>query len=155
MSLQKKFILLLMILLGAQLASFAQKHDDISQFEWMVGKWKYQEQNSIYEEYWEKMDEKLECTAFSINGKDTVSREHFRIEKLNNQWTFVGIVENGTPSFFNLVNTKNKLLSFEKKEESFPKRINYAQKGDLLTVWIEGNLNGQPMKFEYPMRKIE
>ena len=42
---------------------------------------------------------------------------------------------------------------FENPAHDFPKRIGYKRDGDSLTAWIEGPMNGQNRRIDFPHRK--
>jgi hypothetical protein len=48
--------------------------------------------------------------------------------------------------------TANEVL-FENPAHDFPKRIGYKREGDALTAWIEGPMNGQERRIEFPYKK--
>lgn len=123
----------------------------------LVGTWKYVEGQNTYVEHWEKTGDSIfECKATSTSGSKTTSTEHFRIEKKGNDWLMTAESSNSAPSTFYLKTAENNSLSFERKEDDFPKRFNYDWKKDgTLVVWLDGKLNGQNTKLEYPMKKLD
>jgi hypothetical protein len=152
-----KKIVSLVTLLFSGFTMYSQIDSSLAQFNLLVGSWRYTAQANIYEEHWEKTDDQgLECRAFSINKTDTVSREYFRIEKVADQWRLTAMVQNQPDVFFTLKVAETDRLVFERQENDFPKRVNYMLKPeDQLVVWLDGDLNGQPMKLEYPMKKLD
>ena len=42
---------------------------------------------------------------------------------------------------------------FENPAHDFPKKIGYKRDGDSLTAWIEGPMNGQTRKIDFPYKK--
>ncbi len=136
---------------------FFKGTEKYTDFDWILGNWKYEESETTYEEHWTKVDgSTYQGRAFSTAGSDTVSKEYFRISKIDSDWLFSAETDQGkTVSTFFLTEKSNNKLVFRKRDDSFPKQINYQGTGNTqLKVWIEGELNGRFMKFEYPMTKI-
>ncbi|MFN0177075.1 MAG: DUF6265 family protein [Saprospiraceae bacterium] len=125
-------------------------------FDRLLGTWKYVEGQNTYVEHWEKSgNNTFVCQATSASGNKTTSTERFQIEKKNNSWELKAESSNSAPITFYLKTAENNRLSFERKENDFPKQFNYDWKADgVLVVWLEGTLNGQVTKLEYPMKKL-
>lgn len=137
-------------------AQTTQENIDISRFDLLLGNWKYEQGGNTYEEHWQKTPpSSLSCRAVSTDKAGAVSTESFRIERINGTWTLSAVTGNSLPSQFYLKVAEKDRLSFESKEDAFPKRFNYTRKEDgTLLVWLEGKLNGRETKLEYPMKKI-
>ena len=43
---------------------------------------------------------------------------------------------------------------FENLEHDFPQRVGYERNGDALTAYIEGPMNGQTRRIEFPYRRV-
>jgi hypothetical protein len=100
--------------------------EDISQFDWILGNWKFHVQEENYHENWTRTEHILKCKAFSIKVMDTISKEFFETKKTDNKWMFNARTGNRKIKSFYLVTYKNNLLRFETLEDSYPKSINYT-----------------------------
>lgn len=76
------------------------------------------------------------------------------LNELNGDILFIPIgfgEENNTKVAFKLISADNNTFVFENKEHDFPFRIVYKSlSNDKILAWIEGSVNGQFKKIEYP-----
>ena len=148
--------LLLVTLLLVSFSLNAQTNG-IEQFSWMLGSWKGNTGEGELYESWVKQDQNtLIGKGYYIVKGDTTTREKLRIQKIDNYYTFIPIINNNYPALFTMVESENNKWVFENKEHDFPQRVVYSLKenGSML-AWIEGELNGEQMKEEYLFEKIK
>jgi len=149
-----KFSLLLIIVLGTINGVNAQT-DDISQFQWLIGKWKGTQGDGIFYENWSKInDYTLEGTGFHVVKSDTLFRESLQLHKVGKYWVYIATIENSYPILFTLIDAFDNTWIFANYEHDFPQRIVYTKRDDgKLYAKVEGETEGVQMKEEYLLEK--
>lgn len=127
----------------------------VNQFDWMIGTWRGDMGKGTFTEVWErKNDQLLIGQGYYIAGKDTLMYEDLRIQQFGAYWAYIPMINNGAPTMFVMIESKDNSVVFENKEHDFPQRIIYTRKEGIMTGRIEGNYKGQFSKEETPMKKI-
>lgn len=130
---------------------FAQS---ITDFNWLVGKWKVQSDHSeIYEEWWIDNNELLGL-GYSIKENEKVISEHLIIKLIGNKVVYIASPVKQTPTLFNLVKHENSNFTFENLEHDFPQRIIYTKITDNeFHARVEGLRSGKMSGFEIVFHK--
>ncbi|MCU0289033.1 MAG: DUF6265 family protein [Acidobacteria bacterium] len=157
-------LLLLMILNGGigfnGVAATANREVDLKDFNWLVGQWQGQVNETAYHETWElSRQNTLEGSAYMVDrtGK-TMFNEILRIEKIGSHIVYIASVNNHPPVLFTLAavtgeNNRSRWV-FENREHDFPQRIIYTKEGpDSLTACVEGVQKGKEEKEEFHLKR--
>jgi hypothetical protein len=88
-----------------------------------------------------------------VAGGRTVSFEFLRIEKTADGISYIAQPGGRPPTSFRLIESAAKRAVFENKAHDFPQRVTYKRQGDTLTAAIEGAVNGQNRRIEFPYKK--
>lgn len=154
----KKYLILFALAI-AQLSANAQKVNT-NQFNFLVGTWQLTTQKGKVTESWTKNKDSLNGKSYrhSLNG-DSILTEKVVIKKINNVFHYcvTGFEQNnlGTTNF-KLISTAGNTLIFENKAHDFPQRIFYQHKGKAqLLAWIEGEIDGKKVKYEFPYARVK
>lgn len=149
------FILVLPELCSAQNSSLFEK------LSFLDGKWSLKTDKGRTVESWKWINNsQLEGFSYSISHSgDSTVLETLHLNELKGEILFIptGFVEgNNSKVAFKLISAENNTFVFENKEYDFPSRIVYKSlSNDKILAWIEGSVNGQFKKIEYPYtRKI-
>jgi hypothetical protein len=144
------FILVLPGLCSAQNSPLFEK------LSFLDGKWSLKTDKGRIVESWKRVsNSQLEGFSYSISHSgDSTLLETIQLIELNGDILFVptGFGEgNNTKVAFKLISAENSTFVFENKEHDFPSRIVYRSLSkDKILAWIEGAVNGQFKKIEYP-----
>lgn len=149
-----KFFLLLIIVLGTINGVNAQA-DDISQFQWLIGRWRGAQGDGVFYENWTKInDYTLEGAGCHVVKNDTLFRESLKLHKVGKYWTYIATIENSYPVLFTLIDSFDNTWIFVNYEHDFPQRIVYTKRDDgKLFAKVEGEMEGVQMKEEYLLEK--
>lgn len=151
-----KIIVLLVMALTTHLTANAQK--SIKQFSFMLGNWEMKSDKKTISEHWQRNKETLVGKSYkhAANGNKTLT-ESVVLSLVNNVFTFsvTGYEKDNTgTTHFQLISDKDSTFIFENKKHDFPQRIVYQKKDkDHLLAWIEGEMNGKPMKISFPYQR--
>ncbi len=145
---------MLLIVLGSIIRVTAQPNN-ISQFQWLIGKWKGTQGDGVFYENWSKVnDYTLEGTGYHVVKSDTLFRESLQLHKVGKYWVYIATVENSYPVLFALIDAFDDTWIFANYEHDFPQRIVYTKRDNgKLYVKVEGETEGVQMKEEYLLQK--
>lgn len=122
------------------LYSCGAKKANISEVDWLLGKWKRVNDNNDFQtyEFWEMgRDDQLKGIGFSLQGKDTTFVERLTIEERDGQLYYIADTrENDDPVAFKFASLSNNQFVSENPEHDFPKMITYLLEGDRMTASI-------------------
>lgn len=145
----KKIIYLLMVITFSGNANFNNSAvNDLNDFKWILGLWKYDTADNIIYEKWIKVSsgtfEGLSYTISKSNG-DTLFAESLRLLEMNKNVYYLAKVEHNIyPVPFKLVGHSVNSFVFENNEHDFPQRLIYSlETNDALNVTVEGDKSGQ------------
>lgn len=117
--------------------------------DWIVGKWKRLNDkagSSTYEEWW-KDKNGLSGYGFRITDKDTVFKEHLKIEDIDGALSYVVRGVNPEPTYFKFTDTGTTSFSSHNPKNDFPKTITYEIRGDSLLASISDGETEIPFLF--------
>ena len=90
---------------------------------------------------------------YVINGKDTLSYEQMRIQKISGHWCFIASLNGGPPTLFSMVKN-SPIWVFENKEHDFPQQVVYSQgPNNTLNAWIKGYMDGKEAKVVFDLKR--
>ncbi|WAC41836.1 DUF6265 family protein [Pedobacter sp. SL55] len=154
----KKIYLSLLLMFAALYVS--AQNPTLKTFYFMLGKWEMKTKNGKILERWHKHKDSLTGQSHKFNATgDSILTEAVVLKKINGEWHFcVTGYEKGNEgkTDFKLVKSIKNTFTFENKQHDFPQQITYQNKGkDELLAWIEGNINGQKRKIEFPYIRVK
>lgn len=123
----------------------------IDEMQWMLGEWKQiiTDPAHLYLENWERLNDSTYAgTSAMLDGADTLFSESIQIRfSKKGAPVYSTNVYNGKSSHqvvFILIESSDKKLVFENKQNDFPQRVIYYQTpSDSLIAIINGNENGK------------
>ncbi|MBL1213864.1 MAG: hypothetical protein HND52_10955 [Ignavibacteriae bacterium] len=121
------FLFLFSIILPAQEKDLTKV--ELSDLEWIIGKWQKRSSGTITNEIWEKLDD----TYFegynervSRRTKKVLFTESLKLVKIGNAIYYIALVEeNDDPISFKLTHLDSAKVIFENPEHDFPQLIQY------------------------------
>jgi len=140
-------------------AAGAQQKTSIRDFDFLKGNWTMNTSNGRIVELWKmNSDSGMDGISYSINNKgDSTLLETIKLyESLGNIYyepTGKGPGNDSTVSF-KLISTNQGVYVFENIHHDFPQKISYQlQSRNNILAWIEGALNGNFRKIEFPYNR--
>ncbi len=118
---------------------------DVEKLDWLMGNWnriRVKEGRSAFER-WEKItNHELIGLGVYMNGLDTVFTEKLRIIVKDGDLYYVAdVIENPEPVYFKFTQLTSNGFVCENPDHDFPKKIEYAMKGDTLIATTSGDDN--------------
>lgn len=137
-----------------------QKSSPIIHAKWLIGSWKNKSAKTLDIETWKKLNDSIFLgRSYSLQGTDTVSSEHIRIEQHSGKLYYIPTVKNqnnGKAITFTLTSSSKNQLVFENPEHDFPQKITYSQiTKDSLIAEISGTRKGKQKAIQFPMKRIK
>lgn len=129
----------------------------VAQFAWLAGSWSFEDQGRVVSEQWMPPGGgTMLGMSRTISGERTASYEFVMLRTDAAGDLFYDAHPSGQPpTSFKLVRFSLHEAVFENPEHDFPQRIIYRLGDDgNLTAAIEGTLNGQTRRIEYPYRRV-
>ena len=145
-------------ILSVLLISCKGNYEEIDQLEWIAGNWKGIAQgNNVYESWTRTNDSTWTGTSrFEKEGKLLFS-EKMTITKRKDILSFTSVsVEqnNGNAVQFIAHTFDPESVIFENLAHDYPQQIVYKKiSTDSLLVYIDGTMNGQSNRIDFPMKK--
>ncbi len=147
------------LLLQACGSNTKNEQSKLDSFKWILGFWEMSTPEGTVTESWIKTSD----STYSGIGKyvdssgQVLSSEEIQIVLRDGNLLYIPVVSNqnnGEPVVFNEVSFSDTLIVFENKMHDFPQRITYhKQLGDALLAFIEGEINGETQRIDYPYTK--
>lgn len=130
--------------------------NNLSDFNWLVGKWKLQtDKYDSFEEWEVKNESTLAGTSYMVSGDQTKISEHLLIQEIYNHIAYIASPSENPPTLFTLISSEDGKFVFENKEHDFPQRIIYEQiDRNTMTASIEGDENGEFKKRVFPFKRV-
>lgn len=143
------------VMLLIALAAIQTPAPTVQDVGWMSGCWDLTRGGRHVIETWSPPD-----------GGTMVSFSRTVVDGKTTEWEFVVIREGGRgleyvahparqaeATFTSTSVTANEVV-FENPAHDFPKKISYTRRGDALTAAVEGPVNGQTRRIEFPYQRI-
>lgn len=147
--------ILLLFCMGIGAACIAQPAEgDLSQFDWLAGKWKRTGMSPGKEAYevWVKGEDQLMGQGISMKDGDTTFVEKLRIKQMEGEIYYVADVpQNPEPTLFKVTEIREGYFRCTNPQHDFPKEITYELKEEQLTATISGD--GKSIPFVFTRRK--
>ncbi len=155
----KKIILLLIVVFTISCKEKTNTKTNITSknvenFDWLVGNWmrtNEEQGKKTYENWHKKGNNEYIGIGFTMQKKDTLSKENMQIVKTNNQWNLVvhsvGKGDDTGNVLFKMINHTANSFTCENKEIDFPNIIYYEKQGANLNAMISGG--GQKIPFTF------
>lgn len=131
----------------------------LDKIDWVLGYWEMVAPEGTVTESWIRTND----TVYSGVGKfsDSLGKilttEEISIVLRNNELLYIPQVSdqnNGQPVTFKEVSFSDTMVVFENKGHDFPQRIVYVkQEQGKMLAYIEGEMNGETTRLEYPYTK--
>ncbi|MBX3112599.1 MAG: hypothetical protein KF857_11375 [Fimbriimonadaceae bacterium] len=141
-----------MILVAATMTQ--TKIDDLA---WLAGEWQFERSGRLVTEHWSKPAGGT-MIGYSRTVRDGKTTEYeFLIVRADKAGVleYVAKPSGQAEAVFKLIKADKQSVVFENKGHDFPQRILYTLKGDDLTAAIEGNVNGQGRRVEFPYQRVK
>lgn len=128
--------------------------------DWLLGNWINHTTSRSLNESWTKQNDSvfLGLGTF-MDGQDTLSSEHIRLEQFGNRLFYVPVVSNqnqGQPVRFEMKEKSDKHLLFENMNHDFPQHISYTLiTADSLVAKISGNMDGKYHEQDFPFQRLQ
>jgi Domain of unknown function (DUF6265) len=143
------------ILIATWVSLAPQPAATIDQAGWIAGCWSRQTGDRSTEEHWMKPagGTMLGMSRTIAKGR-TSEHEFLRIIELNGTLAYVALPSGQKEATFTLTAIKPGDIVFENPKHDFPTRIIYQRQPDgSLKARIEGTMNGQARRIDFPMTK--
>lgn len=114
-----------------------------TQFDWLVGNWTRnndKDGKKTYESWKKKSNSEYTGISYTLLDNDTIWKEDMAISKTNKIWHFAATgKEDKIPVVFELSKIDDKSFTFENKNNSFPKLIQYERIGNKFKADVSGD----------------
>jgi len=127
--------------------------DDVG---WMTGCWAFTRNGRRVVEHWTPADggTLMGLSRTVANGR-TTEYEFLLIRSGAGGLEYVAKPSGQTEAIFTATTISANEAVFENPAHDFPKRVLYKRSGDTLTAAIEGPMNGQSRRIEFPYTKAD
>jgi hypothetical protein len=121
---------------------------------WLSGCWGFTRNGRHVIEHWTPVEggTLIGVSRTVANGK-TTEYEFLLIRSGANGLDYVAKPSGQPEATFTAATATASEVVFENPAHDFPKKIGYKRSGDALTAWIEGPMNGQTRRIEFPHTK--
>jgi len=121
---------------------------------WLSGCWGFTRNGRHVIEHWTEVEggTLIGVSRTVANGK-TTEYEFLLIRSGANGLEYVAKPSGQPEGTFTAATATASEVVFENPAHDFPKKIGYKRSGDALTAWIEGPMNGQTRRIEFPHTK--
>ncbi|HIP47553.1 MAG TPA: hypothetical protein EYG92_01100 [Lutibacter sp.] len=156
------FILIISLFLFNNCADSKTKKDHIiktevtpNNFDWLLGNWYRvgeKEGTETFEIWKKKNDIEYNGIGYSIQNKDTVSKEVIKIIKTGNQWDLVvRTKEDVKPIIFQVTKIEKEAFTCKNEANEFPKKIKYWKDQKK----IMASVSNDDMEILFEFKKID
>lgn len=127
--------------------------------EWLVGKWKYEDESGMLYEYWNrKNDTVFNGESYFIEKNDTIFFEYMRLTRSGDSLFYESFREEKINSKIKLFRGRyisSEKLEVENLQQAFPRKIRYNVLNDtLMIIEISGIIDGSEEIQPYEMVRI-
>lgn len=138
---------------------YESKSFEMSNLDWLTGKWKRERKNGVIYEEWMKEDDKLVGKSYSEKGNEIQISETLELSQMDGETFYTPTVLNqndGNPIPFKLLGAFENRFIFLNSEHDFPQKIVYRKIGnDSLKVTISGPSDEEWQKIDFNFEKID
>ena len=145
----------LTLILATAIAGFFQDPaPTVRDLGWMSGCWEISRPNRHVVEQWSAVEGgTLIGTSRTVANDKTSEYEFLLIREGAKGLEYVAKPSRQPEAVFTSTKVAVNEVVFENPAHDFPKRIVYRRAGDTLTAAIDGPMNGQPRKIEFPYKR--
>ena len=150
--------MLCLVMLGVTI-SFADESPktapSLESLSWLEGHWRGDDEGVRMEELWMSAEGAVMPGVHRdlfANGRSFF--EYLRIELRPSGIVYLASPRGGATTEFPLRESSESFALFENPEHDFPQRIEYRREGELLTVAIEGNANGETRRRSWQWKRV-
>jgi hypothetical protein len=159
MNIQLRFVFLLMMILAAAIAGFAQsKAYSLEKFGFMAGCWESAggKDRTMSEQWMKPAGGMMMGMGRTTSGGKAVDYEFMRIEQRGEDVFFIAQPKaNATETPFKLIRLDENSAVFENPGHDFPQRVMYRlTKEGSLAARIEGTVQGKAKGIDFPMVRV-
>lgn len=143
------------------LCSFINQENRFKQLYVLAGgSWVTKTKKGFICERWQKIsDTELRDQGFKVSGNDTTLVETVQLIEKDEQIYYIPTVKNqndGKPVLFRLTEVKGNQFTFSNPEHDYPQFIVYDFiSTDSIHAWVDGNINGKPLKIDYNYTRVK
>jgi hypothetical protein len=154
-----KRISLLFVIFFSLISTTNAQNIKLKKLYFLIGSWEMNKGKGKLIETWKKGNNELLGASYQVNiTGDSTLTETIVLKEVNGQLHFIvtGYEKNnqGTTSFKLMSYQKNHFI-VENKAHDFPQRISYhLRANNSLLAYIEGEMNGELQKVEFPYHKV-
>lgn len=126
---------------------------------WVLGYWEMVSPEGKVTESWVRTNDSVYSGIgkYTDTAGQTLTTEEISIVLRDGKLLYIPLVSNqndGEPVIFSEVEFSDTMVVFENKNHDFPQRIVYVKQGEgKMLAYIEGEMNGEPARLEYPYTK--
>jgi hypothetical protein len=145
---------LLMLMLSSLLAGTPQAAPTVKDVSWIAGCWGFDRGIRQVAEHWmAPAGGTMMGVSRTVSAGKTSEWEFLIIREGAGGLEYVAKPSRQPEAIFTAAKASANEVAFENPAHDFPKRITYKRDGDTLTAAIEGPMNGQNRKIEFPYKK--
>jgi len=134
----------------------AQDAVGIDRVAWLQGCWQTTSAQTIVEEHWMvPRGGAMIGVGRTVRDNKVVEYELILLREQNGQLAYEAHPSGQSPAVFMSKEIAGSAVIFENTAHDFPQRVGYRRDRDMLLAWIEGTVNGQSRRIEFPYRRTE
>jgi Domain of unknown function (DUF6265) len=127
----------------------------IEQVAWLQGCWQLDAGGRVVEEQWmAPRGGAMLSMGRTVRDGRLVEYESVVLRERDGLLAYEAHPSGQAPATFLSVTIDAATVVFENPTHDFPQRVGYERKGDSLLGWIEGTVNGQSRRVEFPYRRV-
>jgi hypothetical protein len=140
----------------AQSPAAAQAPAGIDRVSWLQGCWEMKSGQTIIEEHWmAPRGGTMIGSGRTVRDNRLVEYELVILREQDGQLAYEAHPSGQSPAVFMSNEITGSTVVFENSTHDFPQRVGYRRDGrDALLAWVEGTVNGQSRRIEFPYRRI-
>lgn len=122
---------------------------------WIAGCWSFERGGRTVAEHWmAPAGGTMMGLSRTVAAGKTTEWEFLIIREGANGLDYVAKPSRQPEATFTAASVTGQEIVFENPAHDFPKRISYKRDGETLTAAIEGPMNGQNRRIEFPYKKV-
>ncbi len=131
----------------------------LEKIDWVLGYWEMVSPEGKVTESWIRTNDSVYSGIgkYTDTAGQTLTTEEISIVLRDGELLYIPLVSdqnNGQPVIFKEASFSDTMVVFENKSHDFPQRIVYVKQGEgKMLAYIEGEMNGEPARMEYPYTK--
>lgn len=152
-------ILVTVLLLHGSCANKSNGPSKLDKIDWVLGYWEMESPEGKVAESWIRTNDSVYSGIgkYTDTAGQTLTTEEISIVLRGGKLLYIPLVTDqnaGQPVIFTEVSFSDTMVVFENKNHDFPQRIVYVKQGEgKMLAYIEGEMNGEPARLEYPYTK--